>query len=147
MAAKMEKTKTPGIFKRGSRYVVTFRDAAGRQRRESARTLDDARRLKAARTTAVATGEYQERSRDTLHAYSREWVKRYQGRGRRGFRENTRDEYTRTLEQYVFNYFPERTSSRRSSPRTSPSSSDGCATPRRRAAGSPRTAGPPRRSS
>jgi integrase len=71
--------------------------------------LDDARRLKAARTTAVATGEYQERSRDTLHAYSREWVKRYQGRGRRGFRENTRDEYTRTLEQYVFNYFPERT--------------------------------------
>jgi hypothetical protein len=34
MAAKMEKTKTPGIFKRGSRYVVTFRYAAGRQRRE-----------------------------------------------------------------------------------------------------------------
>jgi len=64
MAAKMEKTKTPGIFKRGSRYVVTFRDAAGGQRRESARTLDDARRLKAARTTAVATGEYQERSRE-----------------------------------------------------------------------------------
>ena len=38
----------------------------------------------------------------------REWVERYQGRGRRGFRENTRDEYRRVLTHYVFAHFPER---------------------------------------
>jgi hypothetical protein len=42
MAAKLEKTRTPGIFKRGSRYVVVFY-ADGEQRKESARTLDEAR--------------------------------------------------------------------------------------------------------
>ena len=36
MMAAMEKTKTPGIFKRGSRYVVVYY-AAGKQRKESAR--------------------------------------------------------------------------------------------------------------
>lgn len=40
MAAPMEKTKTPGIYRRGSRYVVVYR-AGGRQRKESARTLDE----------------------------------------------------------------------------------------------------------
>jgi predicted nucleic acid-binding protein len=43
-----------------------------------------------------------------LHEYAREWVERYQGRGRRGFRENTRDEYRRVLTHYVFAHFPER---------------------------------------
>ena len=40
---------------------------------------------------------------------AREWVERYQGRGRRGFRENTRDEYRRILNQYALRYFSERT--------------------------------------
>ena len=57
------------------------------------RTLDEARRAKAARTTDIERGEFEERSRVTLHEYAREWVERYQGRGRRGFREGTRDEY------------------------------------------------------
>ena len=30
MAAKLEKTSTPGIFKRGNRYAVIYRDAGGR---------------------------------------------------------------------------------------------------------------------
>ena len=30
------KTKTPGIYKRGSRYVVTFRDQCGVPRKRSA---------------------------------------------------------------------------------------------------------------
>jgi integrase len=41
-----------------------------------------------------------------LHEYAREWVDRYQGRGRRGFRDHTREEYRRQLEQYVFRFFP-----------------------------------------
>ena len=43
MAARMEKTKTPGIFKRGGRYVFSYR-VNGRQRWDSCRTLEEARR-------------------------------------------------------------------------------------------------------
>jgi integrase len=107
MAAKREKTRTPGIFKRGNRYVFSYRDADGKQRwGESCRTLEEARRAKAARTTDIERGEFEARSRLTLCNYALEWVERYQGRGRRGFRDHTRDEYRRQLEQYVFRYFP-----------------------------------------
>ncbi len=41
MAAKMERTQTPGVFKRGSRYVFSYR-VEGAQTWESARTLDGA---------------------------------------------------------------------------------------------------------
>jgi len=107
MAAPREQTKTPGIFKRGDRYVFSYR-VEGKQRWESCRTLDEARRAKAARSTDIERGEHTERSRVTLHAYATEWIERYQGRGRRGFRENTRDEYRRVLERHVLAHFPER---------------------------------------
>jgi integrase len=105
----MVKTKTPGIYRRGSRYVVVFRDGEGKQRKESARTLDEARALKAKRTTEVASGEFTVDTKVRLSEYAREWVGRYQGRGRRGFRENTREEYGRQLERYAVRYFGERT--------------------------------------
>ena len=41
MAAPMKKTRHPGIYKRGSRYVVVYK-VDGRQRKESAHTLDEA---------------------------------------------------------------------------------------------------------
>jgi integrase len=107
MAAKLERTRTPGIFKRGSRYVFSYR-VAGRQHWESYRTLDEARRAKAARQTDIGRGEFEARSRITLHEYAREWIDRYQGRGRRGFRESTREDYRRVLDQYVLEYFPAR---------------------------------------
>jgi integrase len=105
MSAKLEKTKTPGIFKRGSRYVFSYR-VSGKQRWESARTLEEARHAKSARLTDIGRGEHQEKSRLTFHAYACEWVKRYQG-GSRGIREATRAEYERVLEQYAFEHFPE----------------------------------------
>ena len=40
--AAMETTWTPGIFKRGSRYVVVWRHR-GRQHKETFRTLEEAR--------------------------------------------------------------------------------------------------------
>ena len=43
---KLERTRTPGIYKRGGRYVVVRRDLSGRQRKLFARTLAEARRLK-----------------------------------------------------------------------------------------------------
>jgi len=108
MAAKMEKTRTPGIYKRGSRYVFAYR-VDGRQRWESCRTLDEARRAKAARATDIGRGEFEERSRITLHEYAREWIERYQGTGRRGFREETRSEYRGLLDKYALSHFSERT--------------------------------------
>lgn len=108
MAAKAERTRTPGIFKRGSRYVFSYR-VNGKQRWESCRTLEEARRAKAARQTDIGRGEFEERSRVTLREYATDWIGRYHGRGRRGFREQTRDDYRRQLDQYVFRYFPDRT--------------------------------------
>ncbi len=107
MAATMEKTHTPGVFKRGSRYVFAYR-VDGRQRWESCRSLDEARRAKAARVTDIRRGEFEERSRITLHEYAREWVERYQGTGRRGFREETRAEYRSLLNKYALSHFSER---------------------------------------
>lgn len=107
MAAKIETTRTPGVYRRGSRYVVPYR-VNGKQRWETFASENEARRAKAARTTDVDRGEFQERSRVTLRAYATEWVERYQGRGRRGFREQTRDEYRRLLKQHIVPAFPAR---------------------------------------
>ena len=104
MAAPLVKTKTPGIYKRGSRYVFSYR-VSGKQRWESCRTLEEARRAKSARQTDIGRGEFEQRSRTTLHEYALEWVERYQG-GRRGIRDSTRDDYRRILNQYVLEHFP-----------------------------------------
>jgi integrase len=105
MAAKRVKTPTPGVYKRGGRYVAIYRDAEGRQREESAGTLDEARRLKRGRSAAVDSGEFHAASRVKLRDYAEEWIERYQGRGRRGFRESTREDYRRDLRRYVLPYF------------------------------------------
>jgi integrase len=43
-----------------------------------------------------------------IRAYLIEWIDRYQGTGRRGFRENTRAEYRRLLDNYCHRYFSDR---------------------------------------
>ena len=40
MAAKLKRTSTPGVYKRGSRYAVIYRHGEGRQHPESVRTYD-----------------------------------------------------------------------------------------------------------
>jgi integrase len=107
MPAPMIKTKTPGVFKRGARYVVVYY-VDGRQKKESSRSYDDARRLKSARQADVARGEFHERTNEVFRDYALEWVERYQGRGRRGCRETTRDEYRRLLRAHVLPYFGDR---------------------------------------
>src|SRR4051794_877945 len=47
MAAKIEPTRTHGVYKRGNRYVVRYRDTTGEQRQRSVRTFAEARSLKA----------------------------------------------------------------------------------------------------
>jgi integrase len=116
MAYTLEKTKTPGIFKRGGRYVFSYR-VDGRQRWESARTLDEARNLKSERITDANRGELEERSTLRLHEYVAEWIDRYQGTSRRGFRDETRNEYRALLNKYALSYFAKGTLLRAVGPR------------------------------
>src|SRR4051812_4567869 len=97
MAAMLEKTATPGIYRRGSRYCVTFRDPHGRQRKRSAATLAEARNLKAALRADVVRGEYRALSTVAFAAYASEWIETYQGRTERGVGEGTRADYRDAL--------------------------------------------------
>ncbi len=112
----------------GCAYVVVYRDADGHQRRETFRTRAEAiegKRLAARRVAlskAHAAGLHRdvphddcpacERAREerdgaepVLREYAREVIGRYQGTGRRGYREETRDEDERLLERYALRYF------------------------------------------
>lgn len=93
----LTKTATPGIFKRGGRYVIVFRDSTGRQRKRSARTLAEARDLKATLTADVRRGEYRTLSKVTFADYAAEWIASYQGRTARGIRPETLADYRRDL--------------------------------------------------
>lgn len=95
----LEKTQTPGIYKRGGRYVVRFRDSGGRQRKRFAKTYKEARRLKSALSADVDRGEYREQSRVTFAEYAAEWIESYAGRTSKGIREETRGDYRKRLEQ------------------------------------------------
>jgi len=48
MVLPLEPTDVPGVYRRGSKYVAVYR-AGGRQRKESAGTLAEARAIKLAR--------------------------------------------------------------------------------------------------
>src|SRR3954451_5105794 len=115
--AKLQKTRWPGIYRRGDRYAYEWTDAQGKRRRGSARTIEEARTAKSEREQDARHGGGPEDGRQTLAEYAREWVERYHGRGRRGFRENTRSEYRRDLNRYALAYFGERVRVAELSPR------------------------------
>ena len=99
-----ERTKTPGVYKRGGRYVVTYRDNAGKQRKRFARTIAEARRLKRGLSADVDRGEYRELSRVTFGQYATDWIESYAGRTSKGIREETREGYRKVLEQDAIPY-------------------------------------------
>jgi integrase len=109
MAAPLVKTRHPGIYKRGSRYAVLYR-VNGKQRQESARTLDEALRLKRSRESARDRGEFEliEEGRMKFRAFADEWIERYRGNGRRGFTDDTRIDYKRDLERYAYPFLNEK---------------------------------------
>jgi integrase len=74
MAARMVKTRHPGIYRRGERYVVVYR-LNGRQKKESARTLEEARALKRSRETSRDRGELRERSKVSFGEACAEWLR------------------------------------------------------------------------
>ena len=104
MPAPMKRTRHPGIYRRGARYVVVYL-VNGRQRKEATRTLDEALRLKRSRETDRDRGEFLADSRVPFQQYAEEWIATYQGTGRRGFSETSRDDYRRSLEIYAYPFF------------------------------------------
>ena len=107
---RLRKTKTPGVYRRVDAkgktlgYVAVI-EVAGKQRKRSARTYSAACRIKRESETDRDRGELQEPTTSTFLTFLDEWVGRYHGQGRRGFRENTRDEYRRLIENYAHPYF------------------------------------------
>src|SRR5947209_1999782 len=102
---KLERTKYPGIYSRGGAYVVVYRDPSGKQRKKAAHTIAEAQKLKSSLVTDVDRGEWREQSAVTFAEHWRPWIDGYAGRTARGFRENTRDDYRRDLEQFAVPFF------------------------------------------
>jgi integrase len=106
MATNLEKTTTPGIFRRhvagcdGRRcscaYVVVWRHR-GKQHKETFRTLAEAREAKGKRDA----GDRRPVARVGFSDYFDEWIESYAGRTARGFSETTRIEYRRPIEQHA----------------------------------------------
>ncbi len=101
MGAKMERTKYPGIYKRGGRFVITWYDR-GKQHREAFRTLTEAREAKGKR----ATGETQPASNARFDDYAEKWLATYRGRKpSRGITHFTRQGYKRAIERHAIPFF------------------------------------------
>ena len=90
----------PGIYKRGNRYVVTWKHR-GKPRKSYHRTLTEARRAKARR----ASGDTEPIARQRFDAYARVWIDSYQGRTRRGISDTTRASYKDALERFATPHF------------------------------------------
>ncbi|HMS72297.1 MAG TPA: hypothetical protein PKB03_04620, partial [Baekduia sp.] len=95
--ARMERTRYPGVYRRGSKYVVTWRHR-GRQHKQTYPTLAAARDAKRER---MAGATQPNSSRLTLGVYAREWLETYNGRTGQGIADTTRQDYRRSLETYV----------------------------------------------
>jgi integrase len=110
MAAKLERTKTPGIYRRHATgcergrcdcaYVVIWKHR-GRQHTATFRTLAEAREAKGNRDA----GDTRPASREPFADYARSWLDSYRGRTARGLAERTRRTYRRDLERWAIPYF------------------------------------------
>jgi integrase len=97
MSAPRQRTRYPGIYKRGSRYSYTYTDPRGSQRYGSAATLAEARAAKSARSADVARGEFRELSKLAVSDYARSWIATYGGRTTRGINVDTLADYRKAL--------------------------------------------------
>lgn len=97
----MKKTRYPGIYTRGSRYVIVWR-YRGKQHKESFRTLADAREAQGKRRQA---GERRAHSKASFDEYGATWLSGYSGRTSRGLSDSTRRDYRRSIETYAVPFF------------------------------------------
>jgi integrase len=104
--AKLTKTSIPGIYRRhvqgcsnmggkgrcDCNYAVARRHR-GRQRLETYRTFDEARAAKGRQDA----GDSKPKSKVKFGEYFADWIETYAGRTKRGFEEETRTEYRRSI--------------------------------------------------
>ena len=130
--AKLEKTRWPGIYRRGSRWAYEWTDAHGYRRRGAADTREEASARKAEEEAKATRGEFGEagpRSRLTVAVYALDLfgadvdrepkTKPQRGRyaSRQGaIRDATRDDYRRDLERYILPVIGNRPIGRLSAP-------------------------------
>src|SRR5262245_50255066 len=103
MAAKLDKTNTPGIYRRHRKdcgrgrcdcaYVVVWRHR-GRQYTATFRTLAEAREAKGNRDA----GDRRPVARIGFDDYFGDWIESYAGRTARGFTDTSRALYRRSIE-------------------------------------------------
>jgi integrase len=107
MAAKLDKTATPGIFRRHAKgcarkgrcdcaYVIVWRHR-GRQHTETHRTFAEAREAKGNRDA----GDRRPVARVGFQDYFTGWIHSYAGRTARGFAERSRALYKGHIEQHA----------------------------------------------
>lgn len=97
---RMVATEYPGIYSKGSRYLVRWRDR-GRLATRSFRTLSEAKRFK----KQVAAGDTRPTSRDPFKNYALKWLDAYTGRTGKGVADSTRDSYRDWIEREAMPFF------------------------------------------
>jgi integrase len=96
---RLVRTDTPGIYRRGNRYIaVTYRH--GRRIKTTHDTKRDACEARARRTCGAPLP-----SRERFEDYTERWLVEYRGRTSRGLAPSTREAYAWTMRTYVIPYF------------------------------------------
>jgi integrase len=87
----------PGVYQRGDRYAVRYRDHRGAERQRMFRTLTEAKRFKA----TADSGDRQHGSRERFDRYADRWIESYVGRTAKGLDDGTREGYRDSLRLYA----------------------------------------------
>lgn len=94
-ATRLIRTDVPGVYRRGEKYVFTYRDALGKQRWGTASTKRGARDRKRRREGGASIDLAQ--AKVAFGGYVDEFLTTYSGRTARGFSDSTRDRYRALL--------------------------------------------------
>lgn len=101
-ARKLERTRWPGIYKRGDRHVVIYRDHQGKQHKEFAPSVTAARALQAERRAAVARGDYRQLSKELFTDYVVTWADGYRGTRSKRPKPQTKKDYKAAVTRREF---------------------------------------------
>lgn len=97
---KLVKTSTPGVYRRGGRYVVVWRHR-GKQHKSFHRTFEEAREAKGRRQA----GDRRPVARERFEDFAPRWLENYHGRTSRGLSKRTRATYARDMKRWVIPHF------------------------------------------
>ena len=94
------RTATPGVYRRGSRFVVVWRHR-GRQHKQSCLSYTEAIALRDRRRAGDTRPDWRPHRKDSFRRYARLWVDEYRGRTHKGLDESTREDYRLSLEAWA----------------------------------------------